>query len=353
MTITSLSFCPMPIPPCAICNRARKSSRYPTCCSDCPETGGERHSAKCDYFQTHEEHLPKSIWEAASTMPLKNPGKFDIHPPAELTKVRLFSCFQGLTESAKKKDFWWQDSAKKWHKCSFTTDGRIFEAKFPMKMLGTDIWDYGNTSEVADRGSCFRYNGEKIMVSTAEKGCRFVEKRLGELLENYAKDHDAVVFEWTPGLLKAADTLRFPPYYICDDETVVYEKGESNMTDMEEGPVVIKAMHAVAEATEENPVVKLKAIMAIANRFHVGITEERLLALQRDAKAYVYAKLHPNVEEEDVTAEQAATIEEEEGWMMAPPVDSSGSSSSGSASAAAPAPKAQVKWEKKVKPDFE
>ena len=77
------------------------------------------------------------------------------------------------------------------------------------------------------------------------------------------------------------------------------------------------------------------------------------MALHRDAKAYVYAKHHPNVEEEDVTAEQAATIEEEEGWTMAPPVDSSGSSSSGSASAAAPAPKAQVKWEKKVKPDFE
>ena len=49
-----------PLDPCTICNRTRKSNRYPTCCSDCPETGGARHSEKCDFFQNYEEHLQSS-----------------------------------------------------------------------------------------------------------------------------------------------------------------------------------------------------------------------------------------------------------------------------------------------------
>ena len=69
-------------------------------------------------------------------------------------------------------------------------------------------------------------------------------------------------------------------------------------------------MQAVAEATIENPIVRLKAIMAIANRFHVGITEERLTNLQHEAMVFKYLQTHSGVKPDEVTMEQAAQVDE-------------------------------------------
>ena len=57
----------------------------------------------------------------------------------------------------------------------------------------------------------------------------------------------------------------------------------------------------------------------MANRFHVGITEEKLKTLQTEAKMSRVAQT-TGVPMYEVTQEQAEEIPLEDGWTMAPPV---------------------------------
>ena len=275
-----------PLDPCAICNRARKSNRYPTCCSDCPETAGAKHSKKCDYFQLFAEHLPG---DRNMTFKIELPGYSDIF---------ITGTMQRLGEIAKHLDLQWVSRKKvQLTDCVFEMTDDTVTVIFPIRFVVPDLLDFGEvTYEAADLNwqVCLEYprlNPQThLNVTTKNKAKAIVAERVTELFTLANRKNkgqvvkDSECTEELGELIQMA--LRYPVYVIKEDGSFMYEKKGQVMDEFssDEKGVVGEFLKKVYENMHTHPKVAMAIIESVAGRFRVPIDEGAMDALHEAVK---------------------------------------------------------------------
>ena len=271
------------VPVCSICNRVRKSYRYATCCSDCPETDGARHSKKCDYFQNHGEHLQASSMIDEGALESTNPMMATRgNVPVPLSGVIIVSGVSQLVSVSKKNNWRWVDAAMEKAKnapkeaCMNLTEKGCLEGHIPLKVMGEDVQ---RNQLNPNRLLFIRYylGASTMLIITPRGAIPMMKARVNEFFWTYSDQLDGLNKVFSAPIKHLQPGLRIPAYYWKNEERV-YDTKEQNLTELafgdEQREMVQELIQEVFHRWGEQPVLASEVAIMLSNRFDILLDEE-------------------------------------------------------------------------------
>ena len=272
-----------PLWPCNICGRIRRSTKFRTCCSNCAESAGNSHSAKCNHYQEFEEHLQprKMIDEGAleSTNPtMATRGNV----PVPVSGVIVVSGASQMVSVCKKNNWRWQDAAMEKAKnppkeaCMNLTEKGCLEVHVPLKIMGEDV-QRNNLNP--NRLLFIRYymGAATMLIITPRGGVPMMKARTNEFFWTYSDQLDGMNKVFSAALKHLQPGLRIPAYYWKNEERV-YDTKEQNMAELafgdEQREMVQELIKEVFHRWGEHPVLASEVAIMLSNRFDILLDEE-------------------------------------------------------------------------------